>query len=355
MVLVNNRFWRLEPSPGHDVADILNSSVLSSPRELIKRIRRLDGIVIGTWETEAKLGRVHALGIVQNTDGRSAIIDWRHVDLTLHPSGAGSAQWRTRPFFQFADLVASRYGLSAHFASAFAQHAGDYARNSAQNAGVDVQPQTERPHKPAATLAMSESVYQAPALQVGPSRLGQCNRVAPTGEIFANPARGMFMGNRTSPPRWLICDLHFKRDLAQPRKYTKLFFLDEAVALAAGHRPCNTCRRERYKAYITAVTAAMTIRGAADLDTLLHTARSKPYEGSPISSLPDGAFVALPGNDYRLKWSGLLHRWTPGGYVDAATPMDLRVNEATILTPGPSLAALLNGYQAVVHGSARRG
>ncbi len=143
----------------------------------------------------------------------------------------------------------------------------------------------------------------------------QCNRVKPTGEIFATPERGLFMGNRTSPPRWLICELHFERDLKEPRKYTKLFFLDEAVALAAGHRPCNTCRREQCQAFVAAVSRNIRI-GAGELDAKLNSARKGPTARAAISALPDGALIELADGDYRLKWSGALHRWTPGGYVD---------------------------------------
>jgi len=179
----------------------------------------------------------------------------------------------------------------------------------------------------------------------------QCNRVAPNGEIFATPARGLFMGNRTSPPRWLVCDLHFERNLKEPRKYTKLFFLDEAVALAAGHRPCNTCRRDRYEAYLSAVKAEISVAGATELDALLNAARRAPGVRAPIASLPDGAFIALGEGDYRLKWRGALHRWTPAGYLDAVTLTDLARDDAGVLTPEPSLSALRNGYLPEVHPS----
>ena len=163
------------------------------------------------------------------------------------------------------------------------------------------------------------------------------------------------MGNRTSPPRWLVCDLHFKRDLKEPRKYTKLFFLDEAVALAAGHRPCNTCRRDRYQTYLAAVKTDIDVAGAAELDALLNAARSAGHTCSAIASLPDGACVALGEGDYRLKWSGALHRWTPAGYVDPVELVDLQMIEAMVLTPEPSLAALRNGYAAALHPSATKG
>lgn len=90
------------------------------------------------------------------------------------------------------------------------------------------------------------------------------NRVTPTGAVIAAAGRGTFMGNRgilhddtgrivraSRNRAWLICRLDFKgrrRELMRPGTYTELFFLDEAVALAAGHRPCGECRREFYHA-----------------------------------------------------------------------------------------------------------
>lgn len=182
--------------------------------------------------------------------------------------------------------------------------------------------------------------------------MAECNRVAPTGDVFADPARGTFMGNRTSPPRWLICDLHFKRDLKEPRKYTKLFFLDEAVALAAGHRPCNTCRRDRLQAYLAALNAEVPVQGTTELDRLLSHARKSRRTSSPVGSLPDGAFVTLSDDEYRVKWAGELHLWTPAGYVDPIA--ESLVNTAQVLTPEPSLSALRHGYATEVHASAIR-
>src|SRR6478752_6588237 len=114
------------------------------------------------------------------------------------------------------------------------------------------------------------------------------NRVTPSGLIIATSARGTFMGNRgrlhdearrivrTSAARaWLICRLEFKgrrREVMSPMAYTELFFLDEAVALAAGHRPCGECRRESYRAYIAAadVDSSSPISGSKDLDKQLN-------------------------------------------------------------------------------------
>jgi hypothetical protein len=344
MTIVNNKFWRLEPAPGTDPDTTFESRVLTSPAMMMAKIRRLDGIVVGTWDPDTKQGKVHALGIVKEVDGKSAVVDWRRSCFNVRPSGPGATQWKKRTFFEFVDLVAARYGLMDKFHGAFTTNNSDV--------GNLQRPVDESPAVPSATS--HRLPVTADAAAITKSLAPQSNRVAPNGEIFATPERGMFMGNRTSPPRWLVCDLHFKRCLKEERKYTKLFFLDEAVALAAGHRPCNTCRRYRYQTYLAAVRTDLDVSGAAELDALLNTVRRTPYVRTPIASLPDGAFVDLGEDDYWLKWSGALHRWTPAGYVESVTLARLEIDDAIVLTPEPSLAALRNGYLAEVHASATK-
>jgi hypothetical protein len=340
--IVNKTFWRLAPASGIDPAAVCESHIVTSPDKFIAKVRRLDGVVLATWDDDRGHGRVHALGIVRDVKDCSAFIDWRRADFTLHPSGQGASQWRAKSAFEFAPQVAERYGLMNRFHDAFANTADsrtptqptEVTRNS-----VVEQTVPDRAHAPSAMRATHRT--ESP----------KCNRVAPNGQIIATPDRGTFMGNRTSPPRWLVCDLHFRRELKEPRKYTKLFFLDEAVALAAGHRPCSTCRRERYQAYLAAVTAELSISGAAELDHALNVARTAGHRKLPIAALPNGAFITVGEGDYRLKWLGSLHRWTPAGYVDSSTAADVRIDEAVVLTPEPSLAALRNGYAPDVHGS----
>src|SRR5690349_3870241 len=119
------------------------------------------------------------------------------------------------------------------------------------------------------------------------------NRVTPAGEIIATPARGTFMGNRgilhddnkrlvrTSRNNgWLICRLEFKGRQRTPMTagtYTELFFLDEAVALAAGHRPCGECRRQQHRSYMAAVNEGsdQSLEGARDLDRRLNESRRR--------------------------------------------------------------------------------
>lgn len=195
------------------------------------------------------------------------------------------------------------------------------------------------------------------------------NRVTPTGAIIAAAGRGTFMGNRgilhddarrivrTSRNRmWLICRLEFKgrkRELMRPGTYTELFFLDEAVAFAAGHRPCAECRRESYRAYIDAVNAhdSDPIEGAQELDRKLNESRKVPRTGTCIDTLPDGTFVSLGDNDFRLLWRGYLHRWSPPGYSDAIPVADAP-EFGTVLTPELSIRALRNGYPVQIHPTA---
>src|SRR3954454_12205060 len=124
------------------------------------------------------------------------------------------------------------------------------------------------------------------------------NRVTPDGTIFSTPARGTFMGNRGGAlhncnreivrqfigHRWITCLLEFKgrqRKVMSPGLYTELFFLDEAVAFAAGHRPCAECRRARYNDFREAWRRAMggpSLRMADKMDVVLHKARLRPYD-----------------------------------------------------------------------------
>src|ERR1700726_83270 len=137
------------------------------------------------------------------------------------------------------------------------------------------------------------------------------NRVTPAGELIATEHRGTMYGNggvlhnenlalvrRYQVRRWLACVLDFRgrrRPVMRPRRYTELFFLDEAVALAAGHRPCAECRRHAYNTYraLWAQTHRGAIPYAKDMDTQLHGERTEG-SGHPAAwdSLPDGLFVS---------------------------------------------------------------
>ena len=196
------------------------------------------------------------------------------------------------------------------------------------------------------------------------------NRVTPFGDLIATEARGLLMGNRgrlhdahrrivrtAQGRRWIACVTSFRgrrRTVMSPGLYTELFFLDEAVALAAGHRPCAECRRDDYTRFRAAWADRVAPDTAADaMDLVLHAdrldeARQKRTYRAELSTLPEGAFVELDGAAW-LVWNGALHAWTPAGYTErrAAT-----AGMATVVTPRCIVAVLGGGYQPLVHASA---
>jgi hypothetical protein len=183
------------------------------------------------------------------------------------------------------------------------------------------------------------------------------NRVTPLGDVVAVPDRGLVYGNRGclhdaggrivrryGTRRWIACRLEFKgwhrAPLMQPGKLTELFFLDEATAFAAGHRPCAECRREDYRRILALTGAAR----ADEIDERLHAERLGPHVPRPFAELPDGAFVLRDGAPWLVLGDELL-RWTPGGYAErVARPR----GEAAVVTPATTLAALRAGWNGVV-------
>jgi hypothetical protein len=93
--------------------------------------------------------------------------------------------------------------------------------------------------------------------------------------------------------------------------------------------------------------------GAKDLDRQLRASRKAPRVNTNIATLPEGVFVSVGDNDFRLVWNGALHRWSPEGYIESIAISDAPVMEATVLTPPLSVAALRHGYPLGVHPSAR--
>ncbi|OLS51250.1 hypothetical protein [Rhodovulum sulfidophilum] len=193
------------------------------------------------------------------------------------------------------------------------------------------------------------------------------NRVTPLGEILADPARGLFMGNRGClhdaegrlgrarwrHKAWICCLTEFRghhRPIMAPGRYTELFFLDEAVALAAGHRPCAACRRADFRRFAKDFGATTATR----LDALLHAARICPVSGrqrhhtAPAAALPDGCFVLLE-EDPHLILGAAAPPWQPAGY---GAPRARPAGRVTVLTPAPTVAALAAGYRPVLHPSA---
>ena len=204
------------------------------------------------------------------------------------------------------------------------------------------------------------------------------NRVTPFGDVEALPGRGAFMGDRGrlhegdgsrvvvrrhQTTAWITCALTFRNYVAaqwSSHHYTPLFFLDEAVALAAGHRPCAECRRAAFVAYRDAVSswdAGGSRRHAPDLDAALRRERAlvegrRPLHRAPWSTLPDGAFVvvgdraAVVAGDHLTHWDAVTNRYADRG------PRPHR-GGATVLTPPTSVAALRAGYPVHLDDHAR--
>jgi hypothetical protein len=195
------------------------------------------------------------------------------------------------------------------------------------------------------------------------------NRVTPLSELIADPARGLVYGNRGclhddageirrpyATRRWIACRLQFKgwlrRPLLQPGKFTELFFLDEATAFAAGHRPCALCRREDYVRF-TEIWGELHPgqRGADAIDEQLQAerfdaaTRAQRHHEAPIDELPDSAFVLQNGEPWLVRDAELL-RWSPGGY-DARVERPAQ-GAATVITPPSLLAVLRTGWRGAV-------
>jgi hypothetical protein len=202
------------------------------------------------------------------------------------------------------------------------------------------------------------------------------NRVTPRGELIADPARGLVYGNRGclhdehgrirrryNGKRWIACQLRFRgwrrTELLQPGRFTELFFLDEATAFAAGHRPCALCRRSDFDRFSDLWHEAHPGRRGADaIDAQLHVERLDPatrgqrLHRSRLDALPDGSFVLHEGQPWLVLGTQLL-RWTPAGYAETAPRRGRSVVD--VLTP-PSLITVLDrgwsGLVPLIHPSA---
>jgi hypothetical protein len=205
------------------------------------------------------------------------------------------------------------------------------------------------------------------------------NRVTPFGDLVAIPERGTFMGNwgvlhdaegrirRTwQLKRWIVCVLEFrgrKRTVMTPGRYTELFFLDEATALAAGHRPCAECRHARFLAFCNAWRTAhpgdgMSSRPTATvIDDRLHTERiasdrSERSFVTALDELPDGVFVTVPawGERAYLVQGDYLLAWSPAGYGERRRRPNGEV--VRVLTPKSTMETIRAGYVPAIHPSA---
>lgn len=196
------------------------------------------------------------------------------------------------------------------------------------------------------------------------------NRVTPYGELVALPGRGTMMGNRGilhdddrrivrawQVKRWITCVLEFRgrhRAVMTPHRYTELFFLDEATAFAAGHRPCRECRYADYRRFQSLWIACHGEPANADvMDVKVHADRldgkKRRTYAADIATLPDGAYVAYEDRAWLL-WDGRLHAWTVSGYIERR-PRPVR-GETAVLTPRSIVEVLRAGLRPQVHPTA---
>jgi hypothetical protein len=187
------------------------------------------------------------------------------------------------------------------------------------------------------------------------------NRVTPLGDLVADPARGLVYGNRGclhdrqgrirrayATRRWIACRLRFRgwhrSALLQPGKFTELFFLDEATAFAAGHRPCALCRREDYNRFLELAGAG----GADEIDARLHDerldGRTRRFHDERLGRLPDGAFVLEDGAPWLVLGDALLE-WTPAGYRSRRPRGTGRIRT---ITPPTLVDVLRAGWEPLV-------
>ncbi|HEX3832042.1 MAG TPA: hypothetical protein VHW04_08735 [Solirubrobacteraceae bacterium] len=201
------------------------------------------------------------------------------------------------------------------------------------------------------------------------------NRVTPTGDIEALALRCAWTGNRGilhsgsgeivrlhAHPHWLTCTLQYKglrREQWLPHRLTWLFFHDEAVSLAAGHRPCALCRRDGYNAYRAAWAEGLgePPPSAEALDRQLHAerlvrgTRRRRIHSVAWQELPAGAFVLTGEGAPAIVLDECLVTWTHLGYGQRL-PRPVR-GSAPTLTPPASLAVLRAGYPVQIDDGAR--
>ena len=201
------------------------------------------------------------------------------------------------------------------------------------------------------------------------------NRVDPWGRLIAVSSRGTLMGNRGilhdgdqavvrewAHKHWVACVLEFKgikraKPFSTLNNYSELFFLDEATALSAGHRPCHHCQRLRSAAFKTA-----WLKGSQHtdfismpaIDAALHSERvrqggSKVKFAAPWSALPVGTMFEKDGEAYVVARTGNL-KWSFDGYMKVASFHARQTVE--VLTPRSIVNAFTHGFEPMLHPSA---
>jgi hypothetical protein len=197
------------------------------------------------------------------------------------------------------------------------------------------------------------------------------NRGTPFGDLVAVEGRGLLMGNRgilhdgdrrivryAQGRRWIACLTSFRgrrRVVMRRGSYTELFFLDEAAALAAGHRPCAECRYQDYRRFVAAWTACYPGEGtsADGIDRRLHRdrlagPRTKRTYTDDIARLPDGTYVDIDGVAWLIR-EGAILAWSASGYTERR---ERPVGAVRVLTPRCVVDVIRAGYRPAVHPSA---
>lgn len=198
------------------------------------------------------------------------------------------------------------------------------------------------------------------------------NRVTPLGDVVAIPLRGAWTGNRgrihagrditkfNAGDLWITCALEFRgrwSEQWQPNHYTFLFFHDEAVSFAAGHRPCAECRHASYNAYQTAWAAGLgvDVPSGQEMNKRLHAERlqagthRRRLHPMPWTELPDGVFVLLEGLPFLVVGEQIVP-WGAAGYGERRPRPSASLVD--VITPPSTVAALKAGYPVQIDASA---
>ncbi|HTH83134.1 MAG TPA: hypothetical protein VL490_09375 [Mucilaginibacter sp.] len=194
------------------------------------------------------------------------------------------------------------------------------------------------------------------------------NRVDPFGNIIKTPHRGAWLGNRGvihndkkeivrqfKIKAWITCALTFRgrhREVMTPDRWTELFFLDEATAFSAGHRPCFQCRykdHQRFKEFWLKGNPqyGFTLKTpVAKIDDIIQSERitadrSKVIYQENSNELPSGTFVKYQDKPYLLN-NNQLFLWSPAGY-EKGIPIP-KIDKITVLTPRSIVNMFCAGY-----------
>ena len=178
----------------------------------------------------------------------------------------------------------------------------------------------------------------------------RANRVNPWGQVVESPECGYFLGNRDFGDAWITCSLRYPDGSTGPSSvsYRKLFFMDEATALAAGHRPCGQCRRKDYDVFKRFWAAQSDAPMDPTLRAEFEAAARSSRATRRAEQLPPGAVFEVEGHAY-LAWQRVAYRWSPAGYSVAGLTKDF--GTVRVLTPPSTEHVLEAGYRPWVHPS----